>query len=195
MSLVRHYCEQRVPPQALHQVRSELVLMKGAATIVERRAPWREGFGPEWTSRGVARLRYTIKRGVWTLYWSDRNERWYLYDLIDPRTTYVSFSTRWTVTRPASSGADVLPNAELRRQSPRPDHLNATGQRTFGQVCSVGAADQISSTGDGRRDEVYVEGVELGSDEAELLRQVLEQLGMGSSSQLVYDLANRAVVE
>jgi hypothetical protein len=62
-------------------------------------------------------------------------------------------------------------------------------------VCSVGAADHISSTGGGGRDEVYVEGVELGSDQAELLRQVREQLGVGSSSQLVYELANRAVVE
>jgi hypothetical protein len=47
--------------------RRKLVLTKGAATIVERRAPWREDFGPEWT-----------------LYWSDRNGRWHLYDLIDP---------------------------------------------------------------------------------------------------------------
>lgn len=84
VAAMRHYCEQRVPPHALHQVRSELVLSKGAATIVERRAPWREDFGPEWTSRGVARLRYTIKRGVWALYWSDHNGRWHLYDLIDP---------------------------------------------------------------------------------------------------------------
>jgi hypothetical protein len=46
--------------------------MKGAATIVERRAPWREDFRPEWTSR-VSLVCYTTKRGVWTLYWSDRN--------------------------------------------------------------------------------------------------------------------------
>jgi hypothetical protein len=84
VAAVRHYCEQRVPPHALHQVRSELVLARGAVTIVERRAPWREDYGPEWTSRGVARLRYTAKSGVWTLYWSDRNGRWHRYDLIEP---------------------------------------------------------------------------------------------------------------
>jgi Protein of unknown function (DUF3024) len=60
------------------------VLTRGAVTIVERRAPWREDYGPEWTSRGVARLRYTAKSGVWTLYWSDRNARWHRYDLIEP---------------------------------------------------------------------------------------------------------------
>lgn len=84
VSAVRHYCEQRVPPHALHQVRIELVASRGAVTIVERRAPWREGIGPEWTSHGVARLRYTAESGVWTLYWKDRNARWHRYDLIDP---------------------------------------------------------------------------------------------------------------
>lgn len=84
LAAVRHYCEQRVPPHALHQVRSELVLTRGSVTIVERRAPWREDYGPEWTSRSVARLRYTATSGAWTLYWSDRNGRWRRYDLIEP---------------------------------------------------------------------------------------------------------------
>ncbi len=48
------------------------------------RPRWREDYGPEWTSRGVARLRYTTKVGLWTLYWSDRNGRWHRYDLIEP---------------------------------------------------------------------------------------------------------------
>lgn len=81
---IRHYCEQRVPPHALHQVRTELVLTRGGATITECRAPWREDFGPEWTSRGVARLRYIATTGLWTLFWSDRNTRWHRYDLADP---------------------------------------------------------------------------------------------------------------
>jgi hypothetical protein len=84
VAAIRHYCEQRVPPHALDQVRSELVLSRGAATIVERRAPWREDFGPEWTSRGVARLRYTAKSGLWTLFCSDRNGRWHRYGRMGP---------------------------------------------------------------------------------------------------------------
>jgi hypothetical protein len=40
--------------------------------IVERRAPWREDFGPEWTSFPIARLRYTAANKSWTLYWRDR---------------------------------------------------------------------------------------------------------------------------
>ena len=83
VAAIRHYCEQRVPPHAREQVRAELVLTRGAATITECRAPWREDYGPEWTSRGVARLRYTAKSGVWALYWSDRNGRWHRYDPIE----------------------------------------------------------------------------------------------------------------
>jgi Protein of unknown function (DUF3024) len=60
------------------------VLTRGAVTIVERRAPSRKDYGPEWTNRAVARLRYTAKSGVWTLYWSDRDGRWHRYDLIEP---------------------------------------------------------------------------------------------------------------
>lgn len=84
VAAIRHYCEQRVPPHALHQVRSELELTRGAATILECRAPWREGVGPEWTRRGVARFRYTAKSGLWTLFHSDRNGRWHRYDLLGP---------------------------------------------------------------------------------------------------------------
>ena len=83
VAAIRHYCEQRVPPHAIDEVRVEAVVDARAVTIVERRPPWREDYGPEWTTLGIARLRYTAKRGEWTLYWRDRNERWHRYDLID----------------------------------------------------------------------------------------------------------------
>ena len=41
------YCEQRVPPHALYQVRMEAVVDRHAVTLVERRAPWRPEFGPD----------------------------------------------------------------------------------------------------------------------------------------------------
>ncbi|HEX5922923.1 MAG TPA: DUF3024 domain-containing protein [Baekduia sp.] len=84
VAAIRHYCEQRVPPHALHQVRVEAAVADRTVTVVECRAPWREDYGPEWTRRGIARLRYTAKHQHWTLYWSDRNQRWHTYDLIAP---------------------------------------------------------------------------------------------------------------
>ena len=53
-------------------------------TILERRAPWREDYGPEWTSFPIARLRYTATTKTWILYWRDRNLKFHRYDLLDP---------------------------------------------------------------------------------------------------------------
>ncbi len=84
VAAVRHYCEQRVPPHALDQVRVEADVTDRTFTVVECRAPWREDFGPEWTRRGIARFRYTAKRGHWALYWSDRNHGGHKYDRVAP---------------------------------------------------------------------------------------------------------------
>ncbi len=84
VAAIRHFCEQRVPPHALHQVRIEADISPTAVTIVEVRAPWREDYGPEWTRGGVARLRYVTKYRHWVLYWRDRNQKWHLYDLLEP---------------------------------------------------------------------------------------------------------------
>ncbi|HEY5197748.1 MAG TPA: DUF3024 domain-containing protein [Solirubrobacteraceae bacterium] len=90
IAAIRHFCEQRVPPHALHQVRLEAVVDPRTVTIVERRAPWHEDYGPEWTSNGVARFRYTAKTGLWTLYWRDRNQRWHRYDFTAPSSSIIT---------------------------------------------------------------------------------------------------------
>ena len=56
---VQRWCAARVPEHARHQVRVECEVAPRHLTIIERRAPWREDFGPEWTSFPIARLRYT----------------------------------------------------------------------------------------------------------------------------------------
>jgi hypothetical protein len=81
---VQRWCAQRVPEHARHQVRVECQIAPRHLTIVERRAPWREDLGPEWTSFPIARLRYTATSKSWTLYWRDRHLRFHLYDLVEP---------------------------------------------------------------------------------------------------------------
>ena len=76
-------------------------------TILERRAPWREDFGPEWTSFPIARLRYTATAKTWTLYWRDRNLRFHRYDLLEPSPRFKISSLRSTATPPPSSGANT----------------------------------------------------------------------------------------
>jgi Protein of unknown function (DUF3024) len=53
----------------------EAVVDRHAVTLVERPALWRPEYRPEWTSSPVARLRWSVSRHEWTLYWRDRNHR------------------------------------------------------------------------------------------------------------------------
>jgi len=80
----RRYCEQKVPAHARHQVRVEVEVEPRTLTIVERRAPWREDYGPEWSRSPIARLRWVQRTGVWTLHWRDRHARWHRYDRVGP---------------------------------------------------------------------------------------------------------------
>jgi len=86
VAAARHFCEQRIPPHALHQVRLELEEAPGAITIVERRAPWRKDVGPDWTHGPVAHIRHSHQSGLWTLYCRDRHQRWNVYTRLAPTT-------------------------------------------------------------------------------------------------------------
>jgi hypothetical protein len=81
---VQRLCAARVPEHARYQVRVECKIGRSDLTIVERRAPWRADFGPEWSRLPVARLRCTTASGTWALYWRDRNLRFHRYDRIEP---------------------------------------------------------------------------------------------------------------
>jgi hypothetical protein len=88
---VRRYCQRRVPPHACEQVRLEIVVRGSAITIIERRAPWRDDFGPEWSRLNIARLRYD--NGAWILDWADRNGRWRRYPDLEPSPRLVDLLT------------------------------------------------------------------------------------------------------
>jgi hypothetical protein len=81
---VRRWCAARVPEHARHQVRVECTVTSRHLTIVERRMPWCDDVGPEWTSFPIARLSYTATDKSWTLYWRDRNLRFHSYDPLAP---------------------------------------------------------------------------------------------------------------
>ena len=81
---VQRWCAARVPEHARRQVGVECELAPRHLTIIERRAPWHEDPGPEWTSLPIARLRYTAADKSWTLYWRDRNLRFHIYDPLAP---------------------------------------------------------------------------------------------------------------
>lgn len=82
---VRRWCAARVPERARHHVRVEGQVAPQHLTIVERRPPWREDIGPEWTASPVARPRDTVVDRSWTLYWRDRTLNVHLDDRISPK--------------------------------------------------------------------------------------------------------------
>jgi hypothetical protein len=80
MSEVGRFCAARVPETLRSQVRLEHRLRGNAITIVERRPPWSELVGPEWTTTHIAQLRYDEAGRRWSLYCRDSREHWWLYD-------------------------------------------------------------------------------------------------------------------
>jgi hypothetical protein len=83
LARILRFAVARVRPRARHQVRLEVDVQGTAVTIVERRAPWRADFGPEWSHFPIARLRYSPSHEAWMLFWRDRNQQWHRYERIE----------------------------------------------------------------------------------------------------------------
>src|SRR5271169_1608663 len=66
------------PPEHVDALRVVYRIDGHAVSICEERPPWR-GDGP-WTSHGVARLRFSRARGVWTLFWMRQDLKWHRYE-------------------------------------------------------------------------------------------------------------------
>jgi hypothetical protein len=84
LARIRELCEARVPPEARKHVRVGLEHERQAVNIVERRPPWREDYGPEWSRLPIARLRYVASKRLWTLYYHRHTGRWERYPLLGP---------------------------------------------------------------------------------------------------------------
>jgi Protein of unknown function (DUF3024) len=84
LAKIRELCEARVPLEGRGEVRIELEQERQAINIVERRPPWREDFGPEWSRLPIARLRYVASKHLWTLYYHRHTGRWERYPLLGP---------------------------------------------------------------------------------------------------------------
>lgn len=81
---VEAFCDGRVPAELGDQVRLEFSVRGNSITIVERRPPWREDFGPDWSSTKVAQLRFDPASQAWALYCSDANGPWLRYTYLEP---------------------------------------------------------------------------------------------------------------
>jgi hypothetical protein len=84
ISHVATYCATRVPAKHDDEIRIEYKLRGNTIAIHECRPPWREDFGPAWTSMRICTLQWDSKTRLWTLYARDRNDRRLDYQFVDP---------------------------------------------------------------------------------------------------------------
>src|SRR6266702_8756228 len=80
----KRFCERRIPAHLRDEIRLEVGVRGSAITIFERRPPWIEWAGPEWSRMKIAQLRWDAAERLWRLYWADRNGRWLEYWNAEP---------------------------------------------------------------------------------------------------------------
>ena len=106
----------KLAEHARDQIRSEFDESDRALTIIEARPPWRDDFGPEWSRSEAARLRYTTKTAQWTLYWSDSNGKFHLYDTLRPTSHVRRLLAEIDRDPMPSSGDESRSGAALRHE-------------------------------------------------------------------------------
>jgi hypothetical protein len=72
--VLAEFCRSQSPRTLADRLRYEYAFVAHTALLIERRPHFMNP--AEWTSLTVAKFRYTVSKGVWTLYWADRNEKW-----------------------------------------------------------------------------------------------------------------------
>lgn len=78
-SKLEEYCNRRIPPDARHQIKLVYKMMGNKVTLIETRPYYQDP--SVWTENPLAQFRFDLGSNKWSLYCSDRNGRWHLYDL------------------------------------------------------------------------------------------------------------------
>jgi hypothetical protein len=84
VSQVATYCATKIPSEHADEIRIEYKVRGNAITLYERRPPWREGLGPEWSSMRICVFEWDPETELWTLFARDRNDRRLDYPFVEP---------------------------------------------------------------------------------------------------------------
>jgi hypothetical protein len=76
-TLLRAFCERRVPPEVRDKIRLTYAFRANTVTLYENRPRWNNP--REWTHHAIAQMRFDKTTGQWTLYCADRNSKWHEY--------------------------------------------------------------------------------------------------------------------
>lgn len=77
------YCQARTPTSTRNECRLAFRTRLNTMTLYECHGPWNPKF-PKNSRDSIAQFRYDPEDKVWTLYWADEQEKWHLYDQVEP---------------------------------------------------------------------------------------------------------------
>lgn len=84
LKMIAAWCEQHTPEHVRDQVWIEHDVTSRHVDIMECRPDWMDPQNRPTMRFPIARLRYTTRTGLWTIYWRDRNLKFHLYESFHP---------------------------------------------------------------------------------------------------------------
>jgi hypothetical protein len=87
-TVLRAFCERRVPLHVRDKVRLVYDFRGNAVTLYEDRPLWKDP--SKWTHGAIAQFRFDATNGEWTLYCADRNSKWHEYLDVTPTSRFES---------------------------------------------------------------------------------------------------------
>ena len=87
-TLLRGFCERRIPLEVRDRVRLTYHFRGNAVTLYEDRPGWKDP--SQWGHMAIAQFRFDQANEEWTLYCADRNSKWHEYLEVDPTSRFES---------------------------------------------------------------------------------------------------------
>lgn len=81
------FCQKRIPPHVRDKVRLAFSFRGNSVSLFEERPYFQDP--SRWTSSPVAQFRFNQEDKIWSLYCSDRNSKWHLYDRTKPSRQFI----------------------------------------------------------------------------------------------------------
>lgn len=72
---IEAWCRARTPDEHRDTMRVEAMFRGNSVNVADRRAPWPDSVGPEWSTLRIAKLTLDPVTQTWKLYSLDRHDR------------------------------------------------------------------------------------------------------------------------
>ena len=80
--LMQDYCDNKIPKEVQDKIRLSYSIRGNNITLIESRPFWKDE--ARWIDMKIAQIRFKNEAKTFTLYYPDRNERWNLYEFVEP---------------------------------------------------------------------------------------------------------------